>query len=128
MNPFLLQNGSYSAAVTLGMDILQNCRNELYSYFPYLDAAFASVSYTFSRQATGVGTDGESFVCTGLFDKRIYEKYLGKSSEDICICFFSLSVSAYSEAGYEKSRWNLACDLAVEKIIEREQIDALALL
>lgn len=124
---FITKNGSYSA-VTLGMDILQNCRNELYSYFPYLDAAFASVSYTFSRQVTGVGTDGESFLFVPDYLIKEYMKNAVKIKRGyLHMLLHCLYLHIFPEAGYEKSRWNLACDLAVEKIIEREQIDALAL-
>lgn len=34
----------------LGKKILQNCRNELYLDFPYLDGAFASLDYEADTQ------------------------------------------------------------------------------
>ena len=43
----------------LGLRILQNCQNELYSYFPYLDGAFAGLPYRPEDKAGTIGTDGE---------------------------------------------------------------------
>lgn len=116
-------------AVLIGIEILQNCRNELYSYFPFLDAAFASVDYRFSRQVTTIGTDGESFVFTPEFLLREYQGspirikrgYLHMLLH--CLYLHLFQVQAFPD----KRRWNLACDMAVEQIIEREQISAFML-
>ena len=43
----------------LGKRILQNCRNELYLDFPYLDGAFASLEYEADNSIITIGTDGE---------------------------------------------------------------------
>lgn len=43
-------------------EILQNCRNELYHYFPYLDGAFASVGYRCTEKENQISTDGENFI------------------------------------------------------------------
>lgn len=51
----------------LGIEILKNCRNELYSYFPYLDGAFASITYESSRTVKGIGTEGNVFYYDSLF-------------------------------------------------------------
>ena len=42
----------------LGKKILQNCRNELYLDFPYLDGAFASLEYEVDDSISTIGTDG----------------------------------------------------------------------
>ena len=41
----------------LGIHILENIRNELYYYFPYLDGAFACISGKGSEQTGTIGTD-----------------------------------------------------------------------
>ncbi len=51
----------------LGVEILKNCRNELYSYFPYLDGAFASVSYEAGKGVKGIGTEGNVFYFDPVF-------------------------------------------------------------
>ena len=43
----------------LGKKILQNCRNELYLDFPYLDGAFAGLEYEADSSITSIRTDGE---------------------------------------------------------------------
>ena len=45
----------------LGIHILENIRNELYYYFPYLDGAFACISGKGSEQTGTIGTDGAFF-------------------------------------------------------------------
>lgn len=51
----------------LGTHILENVRNELYYYFPYLDGAFACISGKGSEETRTIGTDGEFF----LFHRNI---------------------------------------------------------
>ena len=46
----------------LGIHILENIRNELYYYFPYLDGAFACISGKGSEQTSTIGTDGAFFL------------------------------------------------------------------
>ena len=46
----------------LGTHILENVRNELYYYFPYLDGAFACISGKGSEETRTIGTDGEFFL------------------------------------------------------------------
>ena len=46
----------------LGIHILENVRNELYYYFPYLDGAFACISGKGSEQTGTIGTDGAFFL------------------------------------------------------------------
>ena len=40
----------------LGIHILENVRNELYYYFPYLDGAFACISGKGSEETRTIGT------------------------------------------------------------------------
>ena len=54
----------------LGVEILKNCRNELYSYFPYLDGAFASVSYEAGKGVKGIGTEAVSYTHLDVYKRQ----------------------------------------------------------
>ena len=57
----------------LGARILQNCRAELYSLFPYLDGAFACLRYR-PRRDGSVGTDGARLLFHPPFLLRPYRQ------------------------------------------------------
>ena len=56
----------------LGKRILQNCRNELYLDFPYLDGAFASLEYEADNSIITIGTDGEKIYFNPTFLLKQY--------------------------------------------------------
>ena len=56
----------------LGKKILQNCRNELYLDFPYLDGAFASLEYEVDDSISTIGTDGEKIYFNPVFLLKKY--------------------------------------------------------
>lgn len=51
----------------LGKKIIQNCRNELYLDFPYLDGAFASLEYEVETVSPRLGQTGKRFTLTRYF-------------------------------------------------------------
>ncbi len=117
----------------LGIRILQNCRNELYSYFPYLDGAFAGLRYCPEEKAGTIGTDGEFLYFSPSYLIRAY----GENPRSILRGYLHILLHClylhpfYGEIfpGGEKGDrvlWNLACDMWVEEIIEREQIPGLS--
>ena len=56
----------------LGKKILQNCRNELYLDFPYLDGAFASLEYEADNNISTIATDGEKIYFNPEFLMKKY--------------------------------------------------------
>ena len=66
----------------LGIHILENIRNELYYYFPYLDGAFACISGKGSEQTGTIGTDGAFFlfspemICSTAISQARFHKRL----------------------------------------------------
>ncbi len=112
----------------LGIQILQNCRNELYSFFPYLDGAFASLIYRADPEAGSIGTEGEYLSFSPDFLMR---RYLSDSAMVrrgyLHILLHCLYLHLFRERQYERVKWNLACDMAVEQIIEREELSNLRL-
>ena len=61
----------------LGKKILQNCRNELYLDFPYLDGAFASLEYEADNNISTIATDGEKIYFNPEF---LMKKYVEDSA------------------------------------------------
>ena len=112
----------------LCIEILQNCRNQLYHYFPYLDGAFASVGYRCTEKNTGIYTDGENFVaeCGYLINLyrdcpvRVVRGYLH-------MLLHCLYLHIFPDRGVRPELWDLACDIAAELVIEGEEIPELAL-
>ena len=117
----------------LGIRILQNCQNELYSYFPYLDGAFAGLRYCPREKEKTIGTDGEFLYFSPVFLIRTYRenpRIVRRGYLHIllhCLYLHPFYGEAFlAEGKKEKDLWNLACDMWVEEIIEREQIPGLS--
>lgn len=112
----------------LGVEILKNCRNEPYSYFPYLDGAFASVSYEAGKGVKGIGTEGNVF----YFDPVFLLAGYGNNPEVIRrgylhMMLHCLYLHLFSNKEQRQDIWNLACDISVEQVIEREALPGLRL-
>ena len=58
----------------LSLKILQNCRNELYSFFPYLDGAFACLAAKPDSERASIATEGDTL----WFSPRSEERRVGK--------------------------------------------------
>lgn len=123
--------------------VLMSCRNDLYRWFPSLDAAFAGLVYRNSasgESVRGIGTDGDAVICEPQFVLQMYAKnparlrrgYLHMLLHCLYLHPFAEKESGAVRAGgtndeaVRKQLWNLACDIAVEQIIEREGIAELA--
>ena len=117
----------------LGIRILQNCRNELYSYFPYLDGAFAGLPYRPREKDRTIGTDGEYLYFSPSFLIRKYRenpRSIRRGYLHIllhCLYLHPFYRETFPpRGGKDRDRWNLAWDMWVEEIIEREQIPDLS--
>lgn len=112
----------------LCQQILANCRNELYSYFPYLDGAFASVSYEADPQVYAMGTDGNFFYYNVSFLMKQYVQNASSVRRGyLHMLLHCLYLHLFLEKDLDRQKWNLACDIAVEQIIEKEHLSALCL-
>ena len=112
----------------LGKNILQNCRNELYLDFPYLDGAFAGLEYKADSNISTIGTDGEKIYFNPQF---LMEKYvedpaaLRRGYLHILLHCLYLHVflipqgSEVSAEAVERNEWDRECDRFVENLIEK---------
>lgn len=110
----------------LGMKILQNCRNELYSFFPHLDGAFVGLPAKPDKNLEKIATEGEYLLFSPAFLAEIY----GRSPAAVRrgylhMLLHCLYLHLFRENVYSGRQWNLACDMAVEQMIEREALPGL---
>lgn len=109
-----------------GFDILINARNELYIHMRFLDVALSSFQYQMDMEMNSLGTDGNVIYYNarflgGLFRESrtiINRAYL----HQVLHCLFCHVVETEKR---EEIYWNLACDIAVESIIDSMQIRCL---
>lgn len=106
----------------LGIHILENIRNELYYYFPYLDGAFACISGKGSEQTGTIGTDGAFFLFSPEYLLKLYVKKPEAVRRGyLHMLLHCLYLHLFQEDQEDRRLWNLACDIAVEQIISRER-------
>ncbi|MCC8139547.1 MAG: VWA-like domain-containing protein [Lachnospiraceae bacterium] len=102
----------------LCLQVLQNCRNELCDLFPGLDAAFAILQYQ-DRSEPGFATDGESLLYFPAELLRLYAENPSRLRHGyLHILLHCLYRHWLRPADAEPEIWNLACDIAVEQVIE----------
>lgn len=105
----------------LSRQILKSCRNELYALYPSLDGAFAAVDYRPHRNRSSIATDGRSF----YFSPEFVTDQYAKSPAFLCRGYLHMLIHClfghiFPEEKFERRIWDLACDMAAERIVERE--------
>ena len=106
----------------LSRKVLLNCRNELYSLFPYLDGAFASLPYRVSNDTASLGTDGADLLFSPGYLIALYGSCPARLRRGyLHILLHLLFLHPFRRGRRDRQKWNLACDIAVEQIIRRER-------
>ncbi len=108
----------------IGREILTLARNELYLDLPYLDAALCALRFVPGEGITlSVATDGESLCYNGSY---LAERYLrGNATVNrayLHVILHCMLRHLSKKQGRDAALWDVACDIAVESIV-----DALAL-
>lgn len=104
----------------LGIRIFQNCRNELFLQFPYLDGAFASVSYEADWQIFSAGTDGETFYFSPEYVLKTYADHpeiIRRGYLHMLLHCLFLHLFQETDRSYPEEIRNLAFDMSVEFFI-----------
>ena len=110
----------------LSIRVLCNCRNELYSLFPFLDGAFACLPPGPAEDTLTLGTDGKSLLfCPDYLISLYAASPVRLRRGYLHILLHCLFFHPFWGNGGERRLWNLACDMAVEQIIEREHLPRL---
>lgn len=105
--------------IQLGSNILRASRNELYISMRFLDMALSSLSYEMNLSTMQVGTDGEKILFNPRYLTQLYQNdnilvnrtYLHM----ILHCVFRHMLH---RNGRQEEYWNLACDIAIESMVD----------
>lgn len=104
----------------LGKRILQNCRNELYLDFPYLDGAFASLEHEADNSIITIGTDGEKIYFNPSFLlKKYVEDPAAVRRGYLHMLLHCLYLHIFMMPDKDTDQWNRECDSFVENLIDK---------
>ena len=104
----------------VGQDILFAARNELYMSLPYLDAALCGLAFAPGGRVTvSLATDGETMYYDGAW---LADRYL-RSQVWTCRAYLHVILHCMlrhlaKKRGKVSELWDLACDAAVESILD----------
>ena len=107
-------------------EIIRACRTELCDLFPYLDGAFASLPWKESRRrGFCVDADAAAFFPDDLI--RLYARSPNAVRRGyLHMLLHCLFLHLYAPDRANGRLWNLACDIAVEQVIESQKISRLS--
>ena len=104
----------------LGKKILQNCRNELYLDFPYLDGAFAGLEYEADSSIMSIQTDGEKiYFNPGFLLKKYAEDPETVRHGYLHMLLHCLYLHIFMKPDKDISQWDRDCDSFVENLIDK---------
>lgn len=105
--------------VSLGERILDGARNELYLNMRFLDVSLSSLSFAGDPGCGTFAVDGEFLYYHPEHLCRLYQKgrvLVNRSYFHMVLhCLFC---HMYTRKGRDKEGWDLACDIAVESVID----------
>lgn len=103
----------------IGRSILSSTRNEIYLNMRFLDVALSGLDYTMNLNTTTVGTDGFSIQFNPRHLIELYQQDLVLLNRVyLHMLLHCLLRHPLNRQGREEDRWNLACDIAVESILD----------
>ena len=119
MNPVYEERKEVLDFIEIGMDILRSAQNELYLNMRFLDVSLSSLAFMPDQQIRVTGTDGNMLyfqpdAIVEVFRKgrvMVNRQYL----HSIMHCLFS---HLWTRKDRDVEYWNLACDIAVEYVID----------
>lgn len=112
----------------VGEDILFTARNELYMHLPYMDVALCSLPF---QPGTGIttslATDGEKLYYTGawLADRYLRNRQLVNRAY-LHVLLHCILRHIWKAKGRNPLLWDLACDTAVESILDSLHLPCIA--
>lgn len=112
-------NETHQKLIQIGTNILSASRNELYLSMRFLDLALSGLKYEMNLSSLYVGTDGEKI----LFNPRyLVQRYLCDrvlvNRAYLHMVLHCLFRHPFHLNGRDEELWHLACDIAVESIVD----------
>lgn len=103
----------------IGREIVTAARNELYMNLPFLDAALCALSFGENDATPTLATDGKTLYWNGSYLASRYER--GRAL--VCRAYMHLLLHCMlrhpgKRQGRDGELWDLACDIAVESIVD----------
>ena len=105
--------------VSVCMEILRNARNELYLSMRFLDLSLSSLYFAPELSIDGMGTDGSGLFFQPSQLAALYRKnriYVNRTY--LHSVFHCLFCHIWTRKKRAEEYWNMACDIAVESIID----------
>ncbi|MDO4271111.1 MAG: VWA-like domain-containing protein [Eubacteriales bacterium] len=104
---------------TLGREILFSARTELYMALPFLDAALSALAVSDGFDTAALATDARALYYNGAWLARQFER--GRAN--VCRAylhsvFHCLLRHPAKTRGRDRALWDLACDVAVESMVD----------
>ena len=105
--------------VELCTRILYQSRNELYVNMHFLDVSLSSLGFEADWNRKGIACDGAVIYYGPAFILDLYKK--GRQVVNryyLHVLFHCLFCHLYTRKGREKEMWDLACDIAMESVLD----------
>lgn len=118
-SPIFQEQAAAEELVSVCMEILRNARNELYLSMRFLDVALSSLYFVPDDAVHGIGTDGSLLYFNPSSLAAMYRKnriYVNRAY--LHSVFHCLFCHMWTRKKRAPEYWNLACDIAVESIID----------
>lgn len=106
-------------AVQLGREILSHARNELYLQMRFMDLALSALPFVLWDKESALGTDGEFLYFQPY---KVMERFAAGDGDIahgyLHTVFHCLFAHMFQMEGWDEKDWELACDIAVEWLID----------
>ncbi len=111
----------------IGRDILFAARNELYMNLPYLDAALCALAFQPGGGVTlSIATDGETLYYDGSYlSERYLRSPVATNRAYLHVLLHCMLRHLANKRGKMPELWDLACDAAVESILDSLELPCL---
>lgn len=111
----------------IGRDILFAARNELYMHLPYLDAALCALAFQPGGGVTlSLATDGETLYYDGSYlSERYLRSPVATNRVYLHVLLHCMLRHLANKRGKMPELWDLACDAAVESILDSLELPCL---
>ena len=103
----------------LGQRILETARNELYIHMRFMDVALSSLGYVMDPSIQSVGTDGlHMFYHPAALGKAYQRNPIWVNRTYLHAVLHCILYHVTRRRQRDEALWNLACDIAVESIMD----------
>lgn len=121
-------NDTKQKLIAIGKTILQYSRNELYLSMRFLDIALSALQYEMNLSTLYLGTDGRKILFNTRYLMQLYQSdriLVNRAYMHMLLhCVFQ---HMFHRNKREEQYWNLACDIAVESMVDQFKVSALSM-